>query len=148
MFAERIYRKREERGLTQEQVAEQVGVSSWTVADWERGAALPDAEKLEVLAAFYDTTAEELTKKHVKTEHADKPFHGEKKKAADRKAGVTLCFAGAICMVLLLAIMFLLPNVGQQLRYASADSVDGIWLLVGVSAISMITGLLMVLRNQ
>ncbi len=148
MFAERIYRQREEKGLTQEQVAEQIGVSAWTVADWERGAAVPDGETLAVVAEFYGVAPEFLTQKHTKEEHTDIPFHGEKKKAADRKAGVTLCFAGAICMILLLAVMFLLPNVGQQLRYASPDAVDGVWLLVGVSAISMVTGLIMVLRNQ
>ena len=91
---------------------------------------------------------EELVKKPTPTEHADKPFYGEAKKAAERKAGVTLCFAGAICMVLFLAIVFLLPNVGQQLRYASPDAVDGAWLLVAVSALSMVTGLVVVLRNQ
>ncbi len=146
MFAERIYRQREDKGLSQEQVAEQIGVSAWTVADWERGAAMPDAETLAALAAFYGVAQEELTKNPHTIEHSDKPFHGEKKKIADRKAGVTLCFAGAICMTLLLAIMFLLPNVGQQLRYASPDAVDGMWMLVAVSAASMLTGLALVIK--
>ncbi len=148
MFAERIYRKREERDLTQEQVAQQIGVSAWTVSDWERGAAVPDEETLDALAAFFEVPKEELIKKPTPNEHSDKPFHGEKQKAAERKAGVTLCFAGAICMLLLLAVMFLLPNVGQQLRFASSDIVDGAGLLMAVSALSMFTGLVLVLRNQ
>ena len=50
MLAERIYSLRKERGLSQERLAEAVGVSRQTVSKWERGAAEPELEKLRALA--------------------------------------------------------------------------------------------------
>lgn len=40
-LSERIRRAREDKGLTQEQLAEAVGVSQRTIGNWERGASVP-----------------------------------------------------------------------------------------------------------
>ncbi len=48
------------RGLTQEAVAEAVGVSRQAVAKWEMGESAPDIFKLSQLAAFYQVTLDDL----------------------------------------------------------------------------------------
>lgn len=51
---------RKERALTQEQLAEQFGVSGRTVSRWENGNNLPDLAVLVELADYYDVEIREL----------------------------------------------------------------------------------------
>ncbi|WP_260923736.1 helix-turn-helix domain-containing protein [Novosphingobium sp. 9] len=59
-FAERLYRLRKARGLTQAQLAAALGVSKPTVWAWEQGRAKPVAERLEGLAAALGVTTADL----------------------------------------------------------------------------------------
>lgn len=52
------YRKR--AGLSQEELAEQVGVSRQAVSKWELGEATPEVEKLVALARTFGVTTDEL----------------------------------------------------------------------------------------
>ena len=51
---------RKEKGLTQEQLAEQVGVARRTVSRWETGSNLPDLDILLELADFYSVDLREI----------------------------------------------------------------------------------------
>ena len=51
---------RKARDLTQEQLAECLGVSSQAVSKWETGTSYPDISMLPVLANFYEVTTDEL----------------------------------------------------------------------------------------
>lgn len=55
-----ILKKRQERGLSQEKLAEQVGVSRQAVSKWEVGDAIPDTDKLIPLARALGITVDEL----------------------------------------------------------------------------------------
>jgi DNA-binding XRE family transcriptional regulator len=61
--------------MTQEFVAEAVGVSRQAVSKWESGASDPSTSNLLALAKLYGTNAEELLR-----EIADEPDPAEKKK--------------------------------------------------------------------
>lgn len=52
--------KRSERGLSQEKLAELVGVSRQAVSKWELGDAVPDTDKLIPLAKALGVTVDEL----------------------------------------------------------------------------------------
>lgn len=51
---------RKERGLTQKQLAEQLGVTDKAVSRWETGKGLPDADTLLRLSNCFDVTVNEL----------------------------------------------------------------------------------------
>ena len=51
---------RKNRGLTQEEVAERLGVSRQTISKWELGETLPDILQSKRLAALFNTTLDEL----------------------------------------------------------------------------------------
>lgn len=53
LLAENLIMLRNVKGLTQEQVAEIVGVSRQSYAKWEQGDCVPDIEKCDRLASFY-----------------------------------------------------------------------------------------------
>ena len=51
---------RKEKSLTQEQVAEKLGVSSRTISRWETGAYVPDISILVDIAEMYDVDVREI----------------------------------------------------------------------------------------
>lgn len=55
-----IKRKRLERGLTQVQFAEKVGVLQSTVAMWETGKTIPMASKLPTIAKVLECNIDDL----------------------------------------------------------------------------------------
>lgn len=55
-----ISRKRKEKNLTQEQLAEKLGVSNKTVSKWENGRCMPDYSVIEKLCRELDITVAEL----------------------------------------------------------------------------------------
>lgn len=61
MFSEKLLLARKKCNLTQEELAEKIGVSRQTVAKWESGESLPDIERASDLAAALGITLDELT---------------------------------------------------------------------------------------
>ncbi len=57
---EKLKSLRKKRGLTQEQLAEYLGVSFQAISKWETGAAYPDIQMYPLLANFYGVTTDEL----------------------------------------------------------------------------------------
>ena len=55
-----IARKRREQNLTQEQLAQQLGVSNKTISKWENGKCMPDYSIIEPLCEALDVTLPEL----------------------------------------------------------------------------------------
>ena len=58
--ANRLYELRKKQGLSQEELAEKLGVSRQAVSKWERSEASPDTDNLIALAKIYDMTLDEL----------------------------------------------------------------------------------------
>ena len=61
MICENIQILRKKRSLTQEALAEEVGVTRQTIAKWESGESIPDLELACRLAAALDVSLDDLT---------------------------------------------------------------------------------------
>lgn len=59
-LSENIKRLRREREITQEDLAEMLGVSAQSVSHWECGRTMPDVTQLPVLANVFEVTTDEL----------------------------------------------------------------------------------------
>lgn len=59
-IAERLLKYRKQHGLSQEELAEKIGVSRQAVSKWERAEASPDTDNLIELAKIYGVTLDEL----------------------------------------------------------------------------------------
>lgn len=59
-FCENIKKLRKQRDLTQEGLADLLGVTFQAVSKWERGESYPDITLLPVIADFFDTSIDDL----------------------------------------------------------------------------------------
>jgi transcriptional regulator with XRE-family HTH domain len=55
-----VAKKRKEKNLTQEQLAEKLGISNKTVSKWETGKCMPDYSIIQLLCKELDITVSEL----------------------------------------------------------------------------------------
>ena len=60
MFSENIVRLRKINQMTQEDIAEAVGVSRQAVAKWESGETIPDLEKCKLLEELFGVSLDDL----------------------------------------------------------------------------------------
>ncbi len=60
--------KRTSKNLTQEELAEMLGVTRSTVAMWESGEAMPRTDKLPTLAKLFNCSIDDLFKEGVENE--------------------------------------------------------------------------------
>ena len=59
-FAEKLKNIRKQAGMSQEQLAEKLGVSRQAVTKWETDAGIPDIENIMAISALFDTSIDEL----------------------------------------------------------------------------------------
>lgn len=60
MFCENLISLRKLNKMSQEQLAEKIGVSRQTLSKYETGEAIPDIEKCKLLADVFDVTMDDL----------------------------------------------------------------------------------------
>ena len=68
MLKDNLIMLRNMYGMSQEEIAEKIGISRQAYSKWESGATVPDVEKCKRLADFYNVTVDNL----LKTETEDK----------------------------------------------------------------------------
>lgn len=61
-LADRIQSLRKSKGISQEELADQIGVSRQAVSKWESEQSLPDIEKIILLSDYFDVTTDYLLK--------------------------------------------------------------------------------------
>ena len=137
-LAKRIAACRKQAGLSQEKLAERMGVSRQTISRWETGEARPDLEKFEQLCGVFSVSADALLFGTQSPAQPDGEEQSRRAKARFRMAAsVVLAAAG----VLLVAAALLFALMESQQPYQSWYTVLGpyashlfctwrVWLLV------------------
>ena len=59
-FSERLKELRQEKGLSQRELAKQTGYSQAAIARWEAGQQIPTIDTLETMCKYFDCTADYL----------------------------------------------------------------------------------------
>lgn len=131
---------RKEKGLTQEQLAEVLGVSDRTVSRWETGTNLPDLSILIELADYYDIEIKEILDGERVKENVDKEWKETLTKVADyselekqkaRKAGSTgFCIMFAVCTAVIVIQMLMTANFKMVLGETAILMLGGIVYIV------------------
>jgi len=82
-IANRLYEYRRKNNLSQEELAEKIGVSRQAVSKWERAEASPDTDNLILLAKLYEVSLDELINNDPPKENK------ESKKVADDHVSIS-----------------------------------------------------------
>ncbi len=98
-FGENLKNVRKQRGVTQEELAEILGVSRQAISKWESGTSVPDVQLLLRIADFYNLTLDQLVR-----DDFDLPISSlDEKKIADdlsNKSSVSIDdYLGRVCDV-------------------------------------------------
>ena len=82
--ANRLYELRKQQGLSQEELAEKLGVSRQAVSKWERSEASPDTDNLISLAKLFNLTLDELIYGEKKETNKENSANSEEATANDQ----------------------------------------------------------------
>ena len=75
-FAGKLKTRRKEFGMSQEQLAEKIGVSRQAITKWETDGGMPDIENLLAIASLFNTTVDDLLSAE-KQRKSNAPFFHE-----------------------------------------------------------------------
>ena len=150
MLSEKIYTLRRKRGLSQEQLAEKIGVSRQAISKWEGGLSTPELEKLRALSEFFQVSIDELTSEQGPDAAAD---GGSKSaapsgKAAESKIGIGLCILGAVCLILFGILMVAQPSVMDQVNTSSTITLNGTGMLMILVVLLMVVGVILTVKKK
>lgn len=127
-IAENLIYLRRKRGITQEVLADFLGVSKASVSKWETGLSLPDVAQLPKLASYYDVTIDELmgyeaqlTMKEIKEyyerfaeDFSKHSFHQVMEEVRDFIRQYYGCCPALLQVVVLLLNHYMLADVAEQ----------------------------------
>lgn len=141
-----IAQKRKEKNLTQEQLAEKLGVSNKTISKWETGKCMPDYAIVKSLCEELEITVAELMDGEVNEEKSMRAYDEDQivdllRRTQELEKQKNMLF-GIILIVMGIAMQALSYNVGgSAFRYF----VSG--LLLGMSIVEMLVGVYVVARS-
>lgn len=146
MLAENLYRLRRQRGLSQEQLAQELGVSRQAISKWEQSSAMPESEKLVLIAQFFGVTLDQLVNDLPET--PSKPYIETEKKKSEFTAGLLLCGTGILGLLFWGLFSLFAPKVSEQISEASTIQIDGngIFLLLCIGA--LVAGAVVLLKQN
>lgn len=85
-FSEKLTELRRRRGLSQEQLADFLGVTRQSVSKWESGAVMPELGKLIALSDLFRVTVDAMVKDRLDLPDPDQAGHMEENRAARLEA--------------------------------------------------------------
>ena len=151
MLAEKIMNLRKQKGWSQEQLAEQLGVSRQAVSKWESGISIPDLDKVVNMSTLFgvctdyllkedfELRSEEMSEKKIPVLKERRISEEEVKVYLDlarlvaRKLAlsVSLCILSPVCLIIL-GGMSDLGNTGISENMASGFGVAVLFMLVAL----------------
>ena len=135
MLSEKIYMLRRKSGLSQEQLAEKIGVSRQAISKWEGGLSTPELDKLKALSEYFQVTLDELA-------------CGQSPGDNRSKIGIVLCLIGASCLILFGILMVVNPSAAGPVSESSTITLNGTGILITLFVLPMILGIVLILKKN
>lgn len=132
---------RGEKQLTQEQLAEILGVTNRSISRWENGVNMPDFDLVIEIANYYDVSIEEILDGERKNEMIDKKTEQMLLKVADYESEEKRRFSRRICALFIAATLaFILYGI---LNFTGLDS-QSVYEQIASYAMGIVGGTLLV----
>lgn len=148
MLSEKLYAHRHRSGLSQEQLAERIGVTRQAISKWELGSSTPELENLLALCECFGITLDELVREDEVTALSEDANTVESSAEPQRKAGIGLLLAGAVGLLLVGALVVLRPDAAERLDAASAVTLNGSGIALALCVLAMLAGFFLLVRKK
>ena len=113
-FNEKLIMLRKQHNLSQEQVAEKLGVARQTISKWELGETTPEMDKLIIISKLYDITLDELMKEDNEGKNVNDPNNMNSQKLA----GLTIKFLKGIgIFIFIVAILYVFIMIVELIAF-------------------------------
>lgn len=137
--------------MTQEFVAETIGVSRQAVSKWENGQSVPESEKLIAISNYFDVSLDYLLKDENENESNDNaPETGTIQNTSDRTnwfLGVIICVGGIVCLILWGLLSIFNPTASNQSSESSMIQIDGNGIFLILCIVAIVVGAYLLLKN-
>lgn len=90
ILAEKITILRKKNGMSQEELADKLGVSRQSVSKWERAEAIPDLDKILVMSNLFGVSTDALLKDEIGVDDAGEQI-GSEEPSLKRKVSMEMC---------------------------------------------------------
>ena len=151
MIHERIYELRRQRGLSQEQLAEKIGVSRQTVSKWESGASVPELEKLIALSHCFEISVDTVIGSTSSVQDAEPRVQEAEveRKALDwgRVLGLIMVVGGLFYSTFLLWLRTEESPAEDQLASSFSLNIDGTGILIALCLLCVAMGVYLLLKQ-
>ena len=147
MLCDRIHTLRRRAGLSQDQLAERLGVSRQAVSRWENGSAVPGLEKLQAMCRCFQVSMDQLTGAE-EIPPLPPVLPPEEKLSRRSRLGAALCAGGGMGVLCLGAAMLLRPASLEAVDASSAVTLNGSGVLLLLLLLTMGAGAILVLRDR
>ena len=112
-LGEKIYKLRNERNMTQEQLAEKLGVTRQSISKWEGDLVKPEIEKLKAMAKLFEVSLDDLI--------SDEAAETKTTKAERFERNVTVykfvsIITADICLVMIVIMIAVAANLSDRIR--------------------------------
>jgi transcriptional regulator with XRE-family HTH domain len=148
-LSEKIYSLRKGRGLTQEQLAEELGISRQAVSKWESGAAAPEGEKLVLISKYFGVSVDYLVRDDISS--PDKVPEGDavkKRPVLSAILGLVLCILSFAWLIAWGIVMIADPAISEGVANSSMIIIDGRGILLAVFGAALALGIFLLLKAQ
>ena len=134
-LGERLTELRKKQNLSQEDIAEKIGVSRQTVSKWELDQSLPDFDKILPLCKLYNITSDELLTGRKTDQNSDNMnYNLMTEEEINKKTAIAISQSVALFIISVVWIV-----IGSSLKFISDEVLVGIFLLIaGVGVINLI----------
>ena len=108
-FGNKIMKLRKQLGLSQEELAEKLGVARQTISKWELGETAPDLKQSKELSKIFNVSLDELTDNDIKEVLVEKVSNTEK--TSKKTLSILKILATAIIVFILLFIVLVIAKI-------------------------------------
>ena len=158
-LAEKLYELRKKNGLSQEQLAERLGVSRQAVSKWESGKAVPESDTLVLISDVFHVTLDYLLKDNAEKDNADssasKPAAGNEKNRREapvgrekRILGTVICAGGIVCLIVWGLVSVFMPSASARIGESSMIVLNGNGIVPIVCLAAAAAGAVLLLKSS
>ena len=113
-FGKKIMDLRKKNGLSQEELAEKVGVARQTISKWELGETSPDLKQAKELSKIFNVSLDELTDNDIKDILVEKTSNTEKLAGIILKLMKFVVIFIIVVPILLISLRIIFKNIHEN----------------------------------